>query len=76
MKIDKSHLSPEIIDKQKLKGTYDSPCMSICDYDEKTTICQTCGMSSEEKKTWKVADSLQKQEILKSVQKKRQNMEL
>ena len=32
MNFDKSHLPPEKIEKQKMKGTYDSPCMSVCDY--------------------------------------------
>lgn len=70
MAFDKSHLSQEIQEKQKIKGTYDSPCMSICNYDEESTICQTCGIKREEKQTWKVADATGKQLILKALEER------
>lgn len=65
-------LSPEIIEKQKLKGTYDSPCLSVCDYDELTSKCQTCGMLKTEKTAWKQGDPLIKKSILENIEKRNQ----
>jgi len=39
--------------KQRLKGTHDSPCLSICTHKQGDLICQACGMLREEKKGWK-----------------------
>jgi len=39
--------------KQRLKGTHDSPCLSICTHKQGDLICQACGMFREEKKGWK-----------------------
>ncbi len=67
MRIDKSNLSDRLVEKQKLKGTYDSPCMSICDYEGEQLQCQTCGMQKAEKASWKVADSSEKEAILNDI---------
>lgn len=64
---DKSGLSERLVEKQKLKGTFDSPCMSICDYNQETNICQTCGLMKEEKKLWKVSDDVAKDQIANAV---------
>ncbi len=61
-------LSPELLEKQKLKGTYDSPCMSVCDYAGPEQQCLTCGMRKEEKARWKVASSCEKKELLHCIQ--------
>jgi len=53
---DKSKLSDILQQKQKEKGTYDSPCMSVCNYDQASSICQTCFLMKDEKKSWKVGD--------------------
>jgi len=39
--------------KQRLKGTHDSPCLSICTHKQGDRVCQACGMVREEKKGWK-----------------------
>ena len=67
---DKYRLSPSLKAIQKEKGTYDSPCLSICDYDPDTSTCQTCSMKKLEKTAWKKADSKAK-EILASAINKR-----
>ncbi len=64
---DKSKLSDHLREKQKIKGTFDSPCMSICNYDSATSVCQTCGLMKEEKKLWKVSDDSVKEKIATSV---------
>lgn len=66
MIFDKSSLSPELAEKQKMKGTFDSSCLSICDYDE-AGFCQTCQMNVAEKRVWKVSDQTQKADIIKLV---------
>ena len=60
---DKSHLPEHIQDRQKEKGTYDSPCMSVCNYSLDTDICQTCFMKRAEKALWKCSDEKTKQEL-------------
>jgi len=39
--------------QQRIKGTLDSPCLSICNYDDLDKICRTCGMIKDEKRRWK-----------------------
>ena len=39
--------------KQRLKGTHDSPCLSICTHKQGDLVCKACGMIREEKKGWK-----------------------
>lgn len=67
MKIDKSQLPEHLVEKQKAKGTYDSPCMSICNYAGEEFICQTCMMMKSEKQVWKTADQKTKDELLKKI---------
>lgn len=64
--IDKSSLSKNLIEKQKLKGTFDSPCMSVCNYND-SLLCQTCKMYKYEKQEWKVSDEKNKNKILSNV---------
>jgi len=64
---DKSMLSDFLVEKQKAKGTFDSPCMSICDYDQETSQCQTCGLIKDEKKLWKISDTPVKEKIAQAV---------
>mgnify|MGYP000754809635 CR=1 FL=1 len=71
---DKSSLSKETQELQKEKKTFDSPCVSICDYemvgDEK--ICQTCKLISTEKSAWKETTDLKvKNKIAKKVMQRR-----
>ena len=73
MKIDKSSLSKRLIEKQKMKGTYDSPCMSVCDYEGEYLECQTCGMRKDEKQLWKISDQSQKSQLLDMIFKRRQS---
>jgi uncharacterized protein len=35
-----------------------SPCISICKTDPKTGYCYGCGRNNEEKKIWKMEDTL------------------
>ncbi len=60
----KKELSPELIEKQKMKGTYDSPCMSVCNYAGEFEQCQTCGMRKSEKIEWKISDIKTKETLL------------
>lgn len=70
---DKTNLSDRLKDLQKDKGTYDSPCMSVCNY--KNGKCQTCKMLTEEKKKWKEnpTNHKVKEEILSNVLKRWNN---
>lgn len=61
----KESLSLELIEKQKSKGTYDSPCMSVCNYDD-TGQCQTCLMFQVEKQKWKVSSDSDKAAMAKT----------
>lgn len=70
---DKSKLSIEIQERQKLKGTYDSPCMSVCNYEGPENICQTCKMKKEEKIKWISADSEQKEELINDILKRKKS---
>tara|TARA_B110000908_G_C10034830_1_gene349085 strand:- start:37 stop:267 length:231 start_codon:yes stop_codon:yes gene_type:complete len=67
---DEKNLSEELTAKQKMKGTYDSPCLSICDYDEEFEQCQTCFMKKEEKKLWKFSGDEVKKGILEGLAKR------
>lgn len=67
---DEKNLSKELIDKQRQKGTYDSPCMSICNYAGEHDQCKTCFMLKTEKIQWKVADIQTKNIILNSIEKR------
>jgi predicted Fe-S protein YdhL (DUF1289 family) len=64
------NLTPELIEKQKQKGTYDSPCMSICDYEGLFKQCGTCHMRKAEKNLWKTGDSDMKSSILRAIDKR------
>lgn len=60
---DKSHLPERIQNLQKEKGTFDSPCLSVCNYCPETTVCQTCSMKKDEKMLWKQADAQVKETL-------------
>ncbi|MBT7609697.1 MAG: DUF1289 domain-containing protein [Bacteriovoracaceae bacterium] len=64
------NLIAELIEKQKEKGTYDSPCMSICDYDGLFKQCRTCSMRKAEKNLWKTGDLDMKGSILRAIEKR------
>ncbi len=38
--------------KQKLKGTWDSPCIEVCSYKMGHPFCRACGLTRSEKKAW------------------------
>jgi predicted Fe-S protein YdhL (DUF1289 family) len=38
--------------KQKLKGTWDSPCIEVCSYRMGHPFCSACGLTRVEKKSW------------------------
>lgn len=60
----KAHLEPRLVEKQKVKGTWDSPCLSICNYMGENFQCPTCGLLKEEKVEWvRSADADRKKEI-------------
>lgn len=67
---DEKQLSPELKAIQLEKGTFDSPCMSICDYDGVFKQCQTCQMRKAEKNLWKTGDQSMKETILRSIAKR------
>ncbi len=55
--------------KQIAKGIYDSPCLSECSFKKENdprdnAVCKVCGMTREERKTWKEADPVQKRQII------------
>lgn len=64
---DDKELTETLKDKQKAKGTYDSPCMSICNYDGYFDQCKTCNMRKVEKRIWKEADSSMKDQIMRAI---------
>lgn len=64
---DDKELPEKLKEKQKAKGTYDSPCMSICNYEGLFDQCQTCNMRKVEKKIWKEADGSMKEQILRAI---------
>ena len=64
---DDKQLTPELVQKQQEKGTYDSPCMSVCDYDGVFKQCKTCSMRKSEKNLWKTGDYDMKGTILRAV---------
>lgn len=47
--------------KQKLKGTWDSPCVEVCSYKMGHPFCRACGLTRPEKKGWSRLDEGQKQ---------------
>lgn len=64
---DKSALPRHIQELQKKKNTFDSPCMSICNYGE-DSICETCFLAKSEKMTWKATQDKEiKDKILNAV---------
>jgi len=67
---DKSMLSLELQERQKSKKTFDSPCLSVCDYDGEENVCQTCQMLKREKSAWKVASAEEKEDIAKKIKKR------
>ena len=67
---DDKNLSKALIKKQKEKGTYDSPCMSICSYDGLFKQCQICQMRKAEKNIWKTGNQDMKETILRSLSKR------
>ena len=67
---DDKNLSPKVAEKQKLKGTYDSPCHSVCNYEGLFKECGTCHMRKSEKNLWKTGDPLMKQTILNAIKKR------
>lgn len=60
-------LPQRLILKQKEKGTYDSTCLSICNYEGEEMICQTCFMKKSEKVIWKKGSEAEKKNILKAI---------
>lgn len=64
---DEKDLPERLIVKQKEKGTYDSTCMSICNYAGEEMICQTCFMKKSEKVIWKTGTKDEKESILKAI---------
>lgn len=64
---DEKKIKKELVEKQKEKGTYDSPCMSICNYEGFFDQCMTCSMRKVEKKIWKKADSSMKEQIMRAI---------
>lgn len=46
--------------QQRVKGTHDSPCISVCTHTQGDVVCGGCGMLRQEKKGWKRRDEGQK----------------
>jgi predicted Fe-S protein YdhL (DUF1289 family) len=67
---DKSHLPLETQEKQKSKGTWDSPCMSVCNYEGENLLCGTCGFLKAEKPQWVQGDETVKNQILDNICKR------
>ena len=67
---DEKNLSDALKEKQKTKGTYDSPCMSVCNYEGLFKDCQTCGMRKAEKELWKQGNDDMKDDILRAINKR------
>lgn len=65
IKFDKSSLSKALKERQIDKGTYDSPCMSVCNFSDINDLCQTCYMYKKEKTEWKIANKERKAEMSK-----------
>ena len=63
-------LSKELKTKQLEKGTFDSPCMSVCNYEGLFKECGTCGMRKAEKSLWKQGDSMMKDQIIRSISRR------
>ena len=55
------------IEKQKAKGTYDSPCMSVCNYEGVFKECQTCHLRQAEKNLWPNGDEQLKGTIIRAI---------
>ena len=64
---DDKGLSQSLKELQIEKGTFDSPCMSVCNYDGLFKQCQTCQLRQAEKKLWKEGDTSMKETILRAV---------
>lgn len=73
---DKSSLPKELQEKQKTKKTFDSPCMSVCNFTEVdgVLICGTCQMLREEKIEWKNTEDIGvKNSIAQNILKRRKS---
>ncbi len=46
--------------QQRVKGTHDSPCLSICTHKLGHVVCSACGMLKEEKKGWRRRGDVEK----------------
>ncbi|WP_390616181.1 DUF1289 domain-containing protein [Maricurvus nonylphenolicus] len=49
--------------QQRVRGTHDSPCLSICTHKQGDLVCQGCGMLREEKRSWKRLDEAEKEVV-------------
>ena len=63
----KDTLPAELVEIQKIKGTYDSPCISVCNYAGENEQCQTCSMLKKEKTLRKEWDQAMKDIIAQNV---------
>ncbi|MBT4793053.1 MAG: DUF1289 domain-containing protein [Halobacteriovoraceae bacterium] len=70
---DQKKLSIELKAKQISKGVYDSPCVSICDYDGLFKQCQTCRMRQAEKTLWKTEGQSFKDTVLRAISKRKKD---
>ena len=66
----KSQLSFKTRFKQKLKGTFDSPCMSVCNFGKESSICSTCQLKKYEKQQWRQAEAQVKAQIIENVRER------
>jgi len=55
----------------KTPGPLASPCVNICQMDERSGLCQGCQRSIEEIAAWSAASSAQKRAILEAVAQRR-----
>lgn len=67
---DEKGLNEALTKRQKEKGTYDSPCMSVCDYEGLFNQCRTCKLRKVEKKLWKENAPGMKDTILRAINKR------
>jgi predicted Fe-S protein YdhL (DUF1289 family) len=62
--------------QQRVKGTHDSPCLSICTHKQGDVVCQGCGMLREEKKGWKRRSELEKAVIRQKTKERMKDLEI
>jgi len=76
MPINKDSILTEVEKARQIaKGTYDSPCLSVCNYNDNGQ-CQTCGMLQSEKKHWKTNPPEEdKERIRQNAAHRREEME-